>query len=76
MTFSIKRNSDAPELPGISADTNYPVLAFTDHNVVIVSDDNTLLTIGYKQVNTSDDWTLVQDKPKKAEQSEDSPTKK
>lgn len=67
MSLSIKRNPRASELPGITPGTSYPVFALTDGNAIILSDDEKLLSIGYKQINDTDQWSVVSEKLKKDE---------
>lgn len=76
MSLSIKRSAKAPELPGISGGTSYPVFALTDHNAIILSDDNKLTTVGYKQINDTDQWSVVEGKLKKDELPEEEKHKK
>lgn len=67
MSLSIKRNAEAPELDGVSPGTSYPVFSLTDHNAVILSDDKKLLTVGYKQINDTDHWSVVEENLKNKE---------
>lgn len=67
MSLSIKRNAKAPKVEGLSAGTSYPVFALTDHNAIILSDGEKLLSVGYKQINDTDQWSIVSEKLKKDE---------
>lgn len=67
MPLSIKRAAKAPPLEGVSPGTSYPVFALTDHNAIILSDDEKLLSVGFKQINDTDQWEIVSEKLKKDE---------
>lgn len=67
MSLSIKRSAEAPALPGISPGTSYPVFSLTDQNAIILSDDEKLVPIAYKQINETDQWSVVSSKLKKDE---------
>lgn len=67
MPLSIKRAAKAPDLAGVTPGTSYPVFALTNTNAIILSDDEKLLSVGFKQINDTDQWEIVSEKLKKDE---------
>jgi hypothetical protein len=67
MSLLLKRSPQAPKTEVLTPGSNYPVFALTDQNAVILSDNEQLLTVGYKQIGEGCDWSVVSEKLKKEE---------
>lgn len=66
MAFSIKRDSKASELEGVTAGDSYEAVGFTDGNVIIINDDGRPTPVGFKTISDDGEWAAVGDKPKKS----------